>query len=121
MRIARLGLWVITVSVGLLLQSCSAPFDERSPIVASGPAIDFLKPDTVSGVHGRLETHEGLRVLRLWGTSEQRGYAHGFLVASDIFAIMNQEFAARFAEAPELLVQARAALPRLIEYPDEFA
>lgn len=121
MSIASLGRLVITVSVGLLLQSCGVSFDERSPKSASGPAIDFLVPDVDSGVHGRLETHEGLRVLRLWGTSEQRGYAHGFLMASDIFDIMNQEFAARFAEAPELLVQARAALPRLIEYPDEFA
>ena len=120
MSIARFGQWAITVSMGWLLLSCSASFDGHSPATFGSPAIDFEKRDAESGVHGRLETHEGLRVLRLWGTSEQRGYAHGFLLAKDIFAIMNQEFAARFAEAPELLVQARAALPRLIEYPDEF-
>ncbi|MFT4513230.1 MAG: hypothetical protein ACI89X_001476 [Planctomycetota bacterium] len=121
MSIARLGRWAITVTVGLVLLSCSASFDDRLADAASAPAIDFEKPDAESGVNGRLEIHEGLRVLRLWGTSEQRGHAHGLLMAKDIFAIMNQEFAARFAGAPKLLVQARAALSRLIEYPDEFA
>jgi hypothetical protein len=29
------------------------------------------------GLHGALERHDGLRVLRLWGTPTERGYAHG--------------------------------------------
>ena len=81
-------------------------------------ALDASKPDPDTQVFGRLETHEGMRVLRLWGTPEQRGRAHGTLMAKDIQAIMGQEFEARFAEAPALLEQARAALPRLIEYPE---
>jgi len=74
-----------------------------------------------SELHGRIERHDGLRLLRLWGTPEQRGYAHGFLLADDIASIMNLEFASRFAPRPQMLVQARLALPRIIEYPDEIA
>ncbi|HUU84496.1 MAG TPA: C45 family peptidase [Phycisphaerae bacterium] len=35
-------------------------------------------------VTGRLETVQGVRVLKLWGTPEQRGYAHGYLLGRDI-------------------------------------
>lgn len=80
---------------------------------SAGPAA------AAAGLHGRLERHDGLRVLRLWGTPAERGYAHGALLADDIAQIMRLEFAARFAAAPGLLDQARAALPRLIEYPDD--
>lgn len=89
--------------------------EARTPGIA---ALDRSKPDPDTQVFGRLETHEGMRVLRLWGTPEQRGHAHGTLMAKDIQAIMGQEFEARFAPAPALLEQARAALPRLIEYPE---
>ena len=88
-------------------------------VAAAKPTQGFAKADPDSGVFGRVETHAGMRVLRLWGTPEQRGYAHGFLLADDIQAIMGQEFEARFAETPALLAQARAAVPRLIEYPDD--
>ena len=38
-------------------------------------------------VHGRLGLHDGLRVLHTWGTPQERGYAHGFLLGNDIAAI----------------------------------
>lgn len=88
------------------------------PREASTAGVDRSRPDAQSGVHGRLERHEGLRVLRVWGTPRERGYAHGYLLAEEICVIMSQEFAARFARMPKLLDQARAALPRLIEYPE---
>ncbi len=70
-------------------------------------------------IHGRIETHGGLRVVHVWGTPEQRGHAHGFLLAKDIAAIVTAEFTARFARMPGLLVQARAALGRAVAFPDE--
>ena len=70
--------------------------------------------------HGRLERPDGLRLLRLWGTPEERGFAHGLLLADDIVSSLRSEFATQFAKAPQLLQQARAALPRLIEYPEDF-
>jgi hypothetical protein len=117
-----------------MIAACSAG-DERASIAATSadlpleasasapgafkPALDKSKPDADSGVFGRIETHEGMQVVRLWGTAKERGYAHGYLLADEICEIMSQEFAARFAGMPAMLGQARAALPRLIEYPEE--
>lgn len=70
-------------------------------------------------LNGRVEQHAGLRLLRLWGTPAERGYAHGRLLGGDIAAIVRQEFTARFAAKKALLEQARAAVGRLIEYPDD--
>ena len=97
----------LLLCLALAWQSCAAG---PSPRGAAEPQL-----------HGRVEWHDGLRVLRLWGTPEQRGYAHGYLLADDITAILREEFAARFARRPHFLQQARRALPRLIEYPDDIA
>jgi hypothetical protein len=52
-------------------------------------------------VHGRLEHHGELRILRTWGTPAERGYAH------------------RFGRKPKLLEVARKSLPRLIDWPED--
>lgn len=71
-------------------------------------------------LHGRIERHDGLVVLRLWGDASQRGYAHGRLLHREFAAVALPEFEQRFARRPPLLAQARAAVKRLIEYPDEY-
>lgn len=93
--------------------------EQPAPVPRDAGASDSADLSARRGLHGALERHDGLRVLRLWGTPTERGYAHGALLAEDIAAIMRQEFAARFASTPALLDQARAALARLIEYPEE--
>jgi hypothetical protein len=70
-------------------------------------------------VHGRLEEHQGLRVLHVWGTAKERGFAHGYLLGQDIAAIVRAEFVARFARKPQFLVLARNSLARLIAFPDD--
>ncbi|MCA8966501.1 MAG: hypothetical protein H6838_11390 [Planctomycetes bacterium] len=70
-------------------------------------------------VHGRIDTHEGLRVVHVWGTDQERGYAHGFLLGKDIAAVLTAEFSTRFSRMPGLLKQARAALGRVVTYPDD--
>ena len=45
-------------------------------------------------VHGILTDVEPLRVLRVWGTPQERGYAHGFLLAEEIVALLEQQVAA---------------------------
>lgn len=37
-----------------------------------------------SDLHGRLQTVQGVPVLRVWGTARQRGFAHGYLLANEI-------------------------------------
>ena len=96
--------------------SCLAP---GAPPASGGEASE-RGARSWGALHGAVEYPGGLRLLRLWGGAAQRGFAHGKLLADDIAAIMRQEFAARFASAQPVLEQARAALPRLIEYPDDY-
>ncbi len=51
--------------------------------VLAGPALLLAQPGQVSG---SLETVNGVRVLKLWGSPEERGYAHGYLVGEDFMA-----------------------------------
>ena len=46
-------------------------------------------PNATAGqIHGRLGEYQGLPVLELWGTPEQIGYAHGYLLAEPIVHLM---------------------------------
>ncbi len=83
----------------------------------SGSQFDHVTTDP--RVHGRVEHHGGLKVLRLWGTPQERGHAHGVLLGADFAAVALPEFTARFARQQPLLEQARAAVKRLIEYPED--
>src|SRR5262245_13960130 len=77
------------------------------------------QPVAARAVHGRLEEHGGIKLLRVWGTPAERGYAHGFLLGKDVAAVAIEEFTARFARQQPLLEEARRAVGRLIEYPDD--
>ena len=83
---------------------------------AAAPATKTA-PQAGTDAHARIEDFHGLRIVHTWGTPQQRGHAHGLLLANDIAAAMRLEFAARFERRQALLEQARKALPRLIEYP----
>lgn len=47
------------------------------------------KPEPAQPLCGRLTDCEGLTVLELWGTPEQAGYAHGFLLAEEIVRLFD--------------------------------
>ncbi len=56
---------------------------------ASGRDLRLRLPTAFPGVdktveHGALVRKKGLPVLQLWGTAEERGFAHGYLVAKQI-------------------------------------
>jgi hypothetical protein len=48
------------------------------------PLVALAQPAEITG---SLETVNGLRVLKLWGSAEERGYAHGRLVGADLVAM----------------------------------
>lgn len=75
-------------------------------------------PAPKSAVCGRVDVHDGLRILHTWGTPRERGFAHGSLLGKDVAALVTKEFAARFGRKEGMLTMARSALPRLIAYPD---
>lgn len=88
-------------------------------VAAAQAAAPATPPPAALALRGRVETHAGLTVLRTWGTPEERGYAHGRLLADRIAATALPEFDARFGRKPGALQQARALLPRLIALPDD--
>lgn len=96
-------------------QTPEPPKAEAPAVATASKAIAPL-----ADLHGRIEDlGGGLRLLRLWGTPQQRGYAHGRLLADTFTQVALPEFQARFVRIPNLLVEARRALPRLIEYPED--
>ncbi len=61
------------------------------------PQAAAPRPDSNSNLpvllRGSLEVVEGQRRLYLWGTPRERGFAHGYLLASDIMRSVNDDFA----------------------------
>lgn len=107
-----------SLAVGLLLAGGAPRLGAQgaTPVVAASVAAAAPAPK----IHGRIEDlGNGLRLLRVWGTPHERGYAHGHLLGEQVAAIATAEFQARFARKQPLLQQARAAVGRLIEYPDD--
>ena len=75
-------------------------------------------PAPKPAVCGRVDVHDGLRILHTWGTPRERGFAHGSLLGKDVAALVTKEFAARFGRKEGMLTMARTALPRWIAYPE---
>src|SRR5205823_196077 len=93
-------------------QGSAGEFAPTAPTAAVAPA------PAIEPVHGRIEEYQGLRIVRLWGTPEQRGRAHGLLLGKDIAACAGAEFGKRFARKPALLATARKSLDRNIAWPE---
>lgn len=87
-----------------------APSQEAAPPKAAVVPLEQLS--------GRIERHGELVLLRTWGTAEERGYAHGRLLAREIVEVLRGELEARFARKRPMLVQARATLHRNIAWPE---
>jgi hypothetical protein len=72
------------------------PTDRRMPLLlllATAPIIAQPPPpaapaESTPRLTGSLETCDGLRILRLWGSPAERGFAHGYLLASDIHTML---------------------------------
>ncbi len=77
------ALLVIVSCLGLSFASAEPP--------ASAPPVagDRAAPPAVTG---RFESRGRQRVLTLWGTPRERGFAHGYLLADDLFAGAEYDF-----------------------------
>ncbi len=74
---------------------------------------------TATHDHGRVEQHGDLRIVRLYGSPEERGFAHGELLGKEIADLCRAELGYRFGRQPRMLGEVRRMLPRLIAYPDD--
>jgi hypothetical protein len=116
--------WARCVLFASLLAGLAAPSSlaqSTPPAVTSSPAATAAaaKSTILRRVdHGRVEQHGDLVLVRTWGTPEQRGRAHGLLMANEIAAAIVQEFSARYGKNPKVLEYARRSLPRMISFPE---
>jgi hypothetical protein len=67
------------MTAGLLACVPPTPPAAPAPAAAAQPVVT-----------GSLETIDGVRVLRVWGKPAERGYAHGYLLAEDIMAMVSE-------------------------------
>ena len=58
-------------------------------IIAATVSGAAVRADETPELCGRLNEYEGLTVLELWGTPEQAGYAHGYLLAERILRLLD--------------------------------
>lgn len=81
--------WSLVLAVALL--GCRSETEApTAPAIARGaelPAPDEPAAPS-SQVHGELLDVDGQRVLRVWGTPAQMGYAHGFLLRDAIIEVL---------------------------------
>lgn len=83
MRTPRLPLpaFFVVLTAALALMPCArAAEPDDGAVLVQGP------------VTGRLQTIDGQRVLSLWGTPRERGYAHGWLMADRLMAGAEHDF-----------------------------
>ncbi len=54
------------------------------------PLLHAADPPSAVKVNGSLTRQDGVRILRVWGTPHERGYAHGALLAQDILVLLDR-------------------------------
>jgi len=70
-------------------------------------------------VNGRLETIDTCRVLHVWGTPEEMGFAHGYLIGSEYLTLVNEEMTGLNAEAKHARDAAQSAMLPLVHMPED--
>ena len=82
----------------------------------AAPAFEIQK----AVEHGRIEDHDGLRLIRLWGSPKERGRAHGLLLGNEVIDLMRRELTAQFGHQKSQLARARMLLPLMVAYPKDY-
>jgi len=64
----------------------------RTQEAAPSPPAESTLPsqEEKAKVNGSLEESKGMRVLRLWGSREEMGYAYGYLLADELLEVIEQ-------------------------------
>jgi hypothetical protein len=70
-------------------------------------------------IHGILREHEGQKLLYLWGTNYEMGFAHGYLLGADIMALMRVYAFPPPGAGPLIYDYARHLARTLFDYSDQ--
>ncbi len=93
-----MGHAVRALAVGLGVAACASPAPRSAPAphhkAAASRASDNAASAPVAvaaeqAVHGKLRTVAGQRVLHVWGTGFEMGYAHGNLLRAEILQVID--------------------------------
>lgn len=102
----------------ILIASILAPIGQ-SRLAADTPSASSLQKSVdPSKLTGSISTIGKTRVLTLWGTPEERGFAHGYLLADDIVNILDGYLRhsvkdpAVFEKQAKVLLKVMTILPR---------
>jgi len=82
MRKIKKNLWILLLGALILLfiYTCTSCKNENNNLENNWLPI-------TENVNGELLEAEGYRVLKLWSTVYEQGYAHGYLIAPEIVSI----------------------------------
>ncbi len=93
-------------------------------VIAAAAAIDAqagaqppVAPATAA--HGRIESHDGLSIVRVWGTPHERGVALGRLLGRRIHHVVEQELTLRYARRGTMLDRVRELVAQRVRFPPE--
>ena len=70
-------------------------------------------------VHGTLRDAGDHKVLRVWGTHEEMGFAHGYLLAEEVMALANGYVLPMFGVSAGEYEMIKSAFIEMLEFPDE--
>jgi len=71
-------------------------------------------------ISGELTSADGIRLLRVWGDAEARGYAHGYLLAEEIVALFNEYInTEQLSGGPQRYEALRGRMLAVMKLPDE--
>ncbi len=83
--------------------TCKRTWRNSLWLLAAASSFALVQPLLAQPVTGSLETVRGVRVLKLWGTPDQRGYAHGFLLGDDLMdSLEDTMLNERIVDAPQI-------------------
>jgi len=99
----------------MLLQHVARRGSALLCLVLVSPAV-AAPPD----VHGKLDRSDEFRVLRVWGSPEEMGYAHGYLLGTEFVELLNSMVAATPPEERARYDQQQAALCASLVLPERF-
>ena len=77
-----------TLKLSIAVAACCVCFSATSALASEKPTVT---------INGEITSVDGVRLLRVWGDAEARGYAHGYLMADDIIKLFNA-----YIETPSL-------------------
>lgn len=90
-------------------------------LCSSVPCLAAPKGPRPDPIKGRLEQVDGFRVLRVWGSPTDMGFAHGFLLGDGILTTVNEDARGIPEQQRAAFDRATSSLVQFVELPDRAA